>query len=320
LDFKVVDDCGNVPPHASLAVSFSSTDPAVQVFDAGNGQETATWVPRNLASLVTMTVTAQTLSPPLVGLANISGAVVTNPGIPIINAGGVVNAASFEPNETIAPGSMITIFGSNLAPAPTPAGSLPLPTTLNGVQAILGGQNLPLLFANNGQINAVVPFGLPVNAMQQLLVVSQDVAYSMPETVFIADVNPAVFTQNQSGKGAGVITVVRPDGTQFNATPATPASSGDALVIYCTGLGSVVPAIPAGSAAPSSPPTMTANPVGVSIGGQTAQVLFSGLAPGFAGLGQVNVRVPSGIAAASDVPVVLSVAGVASPPVTVAIK
>src|ERR1035438_639439 len=93
---------------------------------------------------------------------------------------------------------------------------------------------------------------------------------------------------DQSGAGAGVITVVKPDGTQFPNTPSEPAKSGDALVIYCAGLGAVNPLVPDGAAAPSSPPAMTVNPVNVTIGGKPAPVLFSGLAPGFAGLYQVN--------------------------------
>src|ERR1035438_6187448 len=125
---------------------------------------------------------------------------------------------------------------------------------------------------------------------------------------------------DQSGAGAGVITVVKPDGTQFPNTPSEPAESGDALVIYCAGLGAVNPLVPDGAAAPSSPPAMTVNPVNVTIGGKPAPVLFSGLAPGFAGLYQVNVTVPLGITASPNVPVILYVGTASSPSVTVAIR
>ena len=184
---------------------------------------------------------------------------------------------------------------------------------------LLGGVPLPLQVAVNGQVNAVVPYDVPVGATQQLIV-QQNGIYSLPETVVIAASQPAVFTQDQSGKGAGVITVVKPDGTQFNNTAAQPASAGDALVIYCAGLGLVTPVVAAGSAAPASPPAHTINPVTVTIGGQSAEVLFAGLAPGFAGLYQVDVRVPKGIGPGAAVPLVLSVSGASSPPVTVAIQ
>jgi len=92
------------------------------------------------------------------------------------------------------------------------------------------------------------------------------------------------------------------------------------LVIYCAGLGPVNPAIGDGTAAPSSTLSRTVNPVTATIGGQPAQVLFAGLAPGFAGLYQVNVVVPTGVTTGADIPVILTTAGFSSTPVTVAIK
>jgi uncharacterized protein (TIGR03437 family) len=113
--------------------------------------------------------------------------------------------------------------------------------------------------------------------------------------------------------------VITSAGAQFLNAPSAPATAGDALVIYCTGLGAVSPAVPAGTAAPSSTLSWTTGTVSVTLGGQPAHVLFSGLAPTYAGLYQVNAIVPAGIAPGSDVPVVLSVGGVSSPPVSVAI-
>jgi len=138
--------------------------------------------------------------------------------------------------------------------------------------------------------------------------------------VTVGSAQPAVFSQNQSGTGPGVIVVVKPDGTQFETAPTAPASSGDALVIYCTGLGSVSPPVPAGAAASLTQLSSTDDPVTVTVGGQPAKVLFAGLAPGFAGLYQVNVTVPAGIAASPSAPVVLTVDGQSSVPVTVAIQ
>jgi uncharacterized protein (TIGR03437 family) len=178
---------------------------------------------------------------------------------------------------------------------------------------------LPLEFVSPSQINAVVPFGIPVNGVQQLLV-SQNGAYSLPETVVVAAANPAVFTLSQSGQGSGAIQVVKADGTTFVAGANQPASVGDALVIYCTGLGAVSPGVPDGAAAPLGQLSYTVNPVTVTIGGQSAQVLFAGLTPGYAGLYQVNVIGPGGIGSGPNVPVVLSTAGFISPNVTVAVQ
>jgi uncharacterized protein (TIGR03437 family) len=90
-------------------------------------------------------------------------------------------------------------------------------------------------------------------------------------------------------------------------------------VIYCTGLGAVTPPVPAGVPAPASP-LSEATGVSVTIGGVAANASFAGLSPGFAGLYQINAVVPSGVTPGSQVPVVLSVAGQTSPPVTMAIR
>ena len=115
---------------------------------------------------------------------------------------------------------------------------------------------------------------------------------------------------------------MQPAGSSKTAmnTPANPAHAGDALLIFCTGLGAVSPSVTAGSIAPSSPPAKIDNPITVSIGGHNAAVSFAGLAPGFVGLYQVNVTVPDGIAAANDVPVEMTEAGASSAPVTIAVK
>jgi len=82
----------------------------------------------------------------------------------------------------------------------------------------------------------------------------------------------------------------------------------------------VNPPVAAGAAAPSSPLSVTGNPVSVLMGGREAQVLFAGLAPGFAGLYQVNAVVPAGVSPSNDTPVTLTVAGQTSPPVTFAVR
>jgi uncharacterized protein (TIGR03437 family) len=238
---------------------------------------------------------------------------------PVVIPGSVLSAASLSVGQPVAPGSYLSIFGSNLAAKAQSASSLPFPTTLAGTQVFLGNQPLLLAYAGPTQINALVPFETPVNTLQNLTIVRNG-AYSLPEPVLVAEAQPAVFTQDQSGSGPGIIVVAQSNGAEFLNTPSAPASAGDALIIYCAGLGAVSPPVQDGSAAPSSPPASTTNPVTATIGGKPGQVLFAGLAPGFAGLYQVNVTVPEGVAAGSSVPVVLTVAGASSRPVTVAIK
>ena len=177
---------------------------------------------------------------------------------------------------------------------------------------------MPLLFANEGQVNAVVPYGLALNTRQQI-VVRRGNSYSVPELITVAAAQPAVFTKEQTGKGQGLIFVASPGGLRL-ADAASPARAEDAIVIYCSGLGAVSPPVAAGAAALSSPLSTTVNPVSVTIGGREAQVFFAGLAPGFAGLYQVNAIVPPGINPGNEAPVSLTVAGQTSPPVAMAVR
>ena len=170
----------------------------------------------------------------------------------------------------------------------------------------------------NGQINAILPYDIPVNTTLQLIV-SNGPAISVPEPVVIAPAQAAVFTKDLTGKGAGIVVGVKADGTQFLVDAANPLREGDVAVIYCAGLGAVSPAVPAGSAAPLTSLSSATNPVTATMGGQSAQVLFAGLAPGFAGLYQVNAIVPSGITPGNNVTLLLTSAGQTSSPVTVAV-
>ena len=136
----------------------------------------------------------------------------------------------------------------------------------------------------------------------------------------MAPASPAIFSADGSGTGQGTIYVANSDFTQTLADAGHPAKAGDYVVIYCTGLGEVTPGVAAGAAAPLDHVTATVNPVTVTIGGVPAPVAFAGLAPGFAGLYQVNAIVPQGVAPGSGVIVTLAESGQVSPPVTMAVR
>lgn len=315
----VVDDCGTPLAAGSVVATFSTDDPSVSMTALGNGEWAGTWLPHSVeGGPASIAVNATSFTPALRGANSISGALSANLNLPIINLGGVASAASFA-YTPIAPGSFLSIFGSGLATQLAASESLPLQSTLAGTQVMVGGKALPLQFVSAGQINVIASYNTPANTLQQLLV-AQSGAYSLPETLIAAQAQPAVFTQDQSGNGAGVIVVVKPDGTQFEATASNPAAAGDALVIYCAGLGSVDEGVSDGSASPGSPPANTVNSVTATIGNLPAQVLFAGLVPGFAGLYQVNVIVPSGNDSSPNVSVLLNVGGVFSRAVTVGIR
>ncbi len=319
LQAEVLDDCGNPLTNGTVVASFSTGDPPLAMVSLGGGQWSGTWQPHNTAGgPATVTMNATSFNPVLAGSAVISGSLSANPAVPSVDPGGVVSTASFQPNASVAPGSFVSIFGSNLAPQAAGANTLPYPPKLGGTEVVLGGEVLPLAFVGNGQVNGIVPYDVQVNAAQQLIV-QQNNSYSLPQPVLVAAAQPAIFSQNQSGMGQGVIVVLKSNGTEFETSPTAPASAGDILIIYCSGLGAVSPSVPAGTAGPLNPLSNTVNPVTVTVGGQSAKVLFAGLAPDFAGLYQVNAVVPTGITPSTTVPVVLMVGGQSSVPVTVSI-
>ena len=191
-------------------------------------------------------------------------------------AGGdsVLNGASF--STALAPGALISIFGQGLAATTTAASAIPLPTVLGGAAVSLNGNPLSLIYASPGQINAQLP--LNVQGPATLRVATTAGYAEVPVT--ISDTAPAIFT-------GGIL-----HANYSPVSPASPARPGETLIVYMTGLGAVDGAIQAGDAAPASPLINVTAPILVNIGGSTLAPSFAGLAPGFAGLYQVNVAVP----------------------------
>ncbi|HTU36077.1 MAG TPA: hypothetical protein VMF66_19920 [Candidatus Acidoferrum sp.] len=319
----VTDDCQNPitsGPGASVSVALSNHDASPPMVSASSGLWTASWQPHNVPPMqVTATFTAFVAMPNGKVLANqIIGTMSVQSGasVPVIAQGEVANAASFAVTP-VSPGGLVSVFGTNLSGAPASAQGSPLPNTLGGTQVLLNGTPLPLLYASNSQVNAQIPVDVPINTQTQI-VVMHDTALSVPDYVTVAPAQPAVFTKNQSGSGQGAIVDYS---TQQLAEPGSAAQVGDYVTIYCTGLGAVNPQVPSGAVAPlTGSLSYTTNPVTVSIGNVPAQVEFSGLAPGYIGLYQVNAIVPQGVTAGDAVPVTISVAGQTSPPVTIAVQ
>ncbi len=316
VEVRVVDDCGNALRTGSVVADFSNGDPPLSLASLHDGRWSATWQPRNSSvSQVTVSVVADLAEQRLSGTAQVTGGLRAGATPPVIGAGAVVSAASFAPQAPLAPGSFISIFGARLAERLAVSTSLPLDTNLAGTIVTVAGRPLPLLFASDAQINAQIPYGLPTNTRHQI-VVRRGATLAVPESITVAETQPAIFTKDQSGRGQGVIL-----DTSFRfAEPGNAVRAGDVIIIYCSGLGATDPAVAAGAAAPGSPLSGVTNFVRLTIGGVDAQVFFGGLAPGFAGLYQVNAFVPAGVAPGNEVPVVLSSAGQSGPPVTMAVR
>jgi uncharacterized protein (TIGR03437 family) len=240
------------------------------------------------------------------------GAAATTP--PSVAAGGVLSNASYSLQTPVAPGMLVSIFGSNLTAAGQvyTAPAYPLPTQMGGVTVTIGGELVPLYAVTPGQINAVLPFDLPVNTTLPLIVTYNN-AVSAPEPVTMVASEPGVFTLSENGQGTGIVVLIHPDGSQAIVGPANPATAGDILVIYCTGLGDTNPRGVAGSPAPVTPLAQAIDPVTVTLGGVNVPVSFAGPTPGYAALYQVNATVPAGIAASSAAPLILTQSGRSSP-------
>jgi uncharacterized protein (TIGR03437 family) len=314
IEVQVVDDCGTVVPNATVVATFSSGDPPLPLASLRNGLYTGTWRPLRPGSQVTVTVRAS-LPPLATGQATATGSVGANPTAPALFAGGVVNAASYSRSAPLAPGSIVSAFGLNMASNIAVADVVPLPTALAGAALNIGGQDVPLFFSSTGQINAQIPYELaPGSQTQVLLKANQTIA--LPDTITVAAARSGIFSLSQNGQGQGAIL-----DTQYRVVDAAnAAAAGDIIQVFTTGLGATNPPAQTGRAAPANPPSVVVNMVTATVGGINAPVHFAGLAPGFVGLYQVNVQIPAGVTPGSAVPLVLIQEGVPSNTVTLAVK
>jgi uncharacterized protein (TIGR03437 family) len=236
--------------------------------------------------------------------------IVTNP-VPQINKNGVVNAASGVPK--VAPGSLATIFGSNLAPS-NAFGNSPLTTTLGGTSVTIGGHAAPLLYVSATQINCQVPFEVPTGAAD--VIVTNAGQTSNTVSVTVGDYAVGVFTYARTS--SAVDPVVTHANYQL-VTPANPALPNEALIVYATGIGKLTDRPSTGAATPSSPLATAWDEPAVTVGGSPAQVLFAGLAPSFVGLAQFNIQLPESLPA-GNLPILIESPGNdSSPPVTLAV-
>ena len=216
---------------------------------------------------------------------------------------GVVNSASFHPGG--APRTAMTIFGTNLSDATYQAPGYPLPTQLGPTSVTVNGSIVPLYFVSPTQINFEMPSGAPATTVQVGVTNGfTQLQTAQQQTTNLTAVDPGLFV-NPGNRAAALNQDLTPN------TPTTPVPAGGYILLYTTGGGPISPTLPDGTAAPSSPPSLLTGNVQVSIGGKPAQVSYAGVAPGFAGLSQINVIVPAGLAA-GDQPVFVTVNGVSS--------
>ena len=245
---------------------------------------------------------------------------------PSVAADGVLNAASFARGQVVARGSLISIFGTDLASGLTHASAIPLSTTLADVSVMFNGIPAPILFVSPGQINAQLPWetlGGGANSGTATVVVRRGNATSPPRDVQIGPVSPGIFSA-EFGIGAAI--AINTDGSLSapeNSIPGTrtrPARIGEVIVVLATGLGEVTPA---GRSGNNSLDALreTINRPTVLIGGREAVVHFSGLTPEFVGVYQLNIAVPEGVEPGDRIPIQFRVGGITTTDrVTIAVR
>ena len=231
----------------------------------------------------------------------------------------VTNGASYNP-AGISPGEVITIFGSNLGPAGGVGLQLDafgnVSALLSATQVQFDGIPAPVVYVSANQVSAIVPFGVASPAAQLQVLYQGRPSNVVPETV--QPTAPGLFTADASGAGQAL--AANPDYTPNGSQ--NPAAAGSYIVLYATGFGQTSPVIPEGSVVTASALPQPVASVTAQIGGQPATVLYAGGAPGLAaGIMQVNVAIPNGVAAGSALPVTLSVGDQASQSgVTIAVR
>jgi len=234
---------------------------------------------------------------------------------PSVNDGGVVDAASF--TRPTAPGSIVSIFGTNFASALAQGSSVPLSTSLGGVSVSFNGIAAPLFFVSSGQINAQLPSGLTGTTAS--VVVTSSGGASAARMIQLNQATPGIFTIPPGGAQGAVffantltlVASVAPPGFQIEARPARP---GDILTIFANGLGPLDTPVQDGRNTLDRLRNTATRPA-VTVGGlpvPDGDILFSGLTPQFVALYQINFRMPPGVTPGNAVPIRIRMSGVES--------
>jgi len=219
---------------------------------------------------------------------------------------GVTDAANYTPiTNAVAPGELVSLYG-NFGVSTHVAAGLPLSTTLDGVQVLVNGQAAPVFVVSQNQVSALIPYDTSGQSFATFQVVVNG-SKSNQVTVYVDNSSPGIYTLSQNGIGAGA--VLHSDYSEVdNSNPAKP---GETVTLFLNGLGPVTPEVADGVAAPSSPLSTSVESDSVFLyldDGQSftpASVSFAGLAPGFAGLYQVNFTLPKSGLSNGDVSIAL---------------
>ena len=216
--------------------------------------------------------------------------------VPYIAPAGIMSAAGATPDGTMAPGSVISIYGNSLAPALQIGSTNPLPQTLGNVTVTIGNYILPLLFVSPAQINAQLPSEL-VDGSYTLLV-HQTGQPDVTGTLTVSRDAPGMFTQSNS-LNQPLVLALHADGTLV--TFASPAIHGEQISIYGTGFGPYVTTTVDGFFVPATPPVYVSDAVVLTVGAIAKTPDFAGAAPGLVGMTLVKMTISDDLPTATTV-------------------
>ena len=232
-----------------------------------------------------------------------------------IAPGGVLSAASFDKTgQGVAPGSLITIFGTGLGASQADASTVPFSTALGGVHVTVNSVAAPLrdVIPAAGIVNAQVPFDV-LPAGQTTGTVDLAVNFNgslVTQSVKIVPVSPGIFTI-PSGVGNAILAglsdfqIAAPAGS-INGLTTHPIDRGSNAFMYVTGLGAMTPPVPNGSDGGTTTSQANSTPI-VWIGGVNtgvmANVIFAGQAGAYPGVSQINLTIPANAPTGNNVPI-----------------
>ena len=292
LSVRLVDDCGDPVLNGQVVASFSSADPSLvlRLSDPKSGLYSGTWTPVKPADPLTLTINVSSPTLPANSL-QVTGGVTPNAKAPLLGRNATLHNFKAPPPRggPLAPGAVAALFGQNLASAQDAVqGGQVLPRSLKGTSVLIGGLDAPLYFVSEGQVNVEIPFEL-AGDREYAILVNVNGALTAPDTISLAPVQPGI-----ASFADGAIIAQHADGSLVTAS--APAKPGEVIIIYLGGLGATNPAVQSGAVSPSAEPlARVVNTPVVTVDDKAAELFYAGLAPGFVGLYQINLKLPDGL-------------------------
>lgn len=234
----------------------------------------------------------------------------------------LVNAASYDAARVLAPGSIGALFSQGLMEGdPISASTLPLPTSLGGLTVRIDGVQARLFFVSSGQINLQVPGSVDLGPATVEVFRAGTAEPVATGAITIAAAAPGVFTFSNDGHNqAAALNADYSLNADFERFPGSrPEVTGQFVTIYATGVGRTTVDVGDGEPAPVEPLAVADAPTTVMIGDVAAQVLYSGLAPGFVGLWQISAVLPANLPTNLTTSLKVEHKGGASQPTTLAV-